>query len=288
MKDKFTLISTLDDLDGNPIVDVVKEDMYKELGEFIKVDPAALEEAYKALVGQLGKEAELLESLMAQGGDDVLVWIPEMLKMPSKMKMVRLFFADAKNNENLIEADIEDLIMEHEFDFDIVIETKEKLRLPKAVIFFWYYAKRKGYEKAKQLLESTLTTIGLHKLMLAKTFSKSRILNTQLVRDLPVLFQAVLREFTEDGIQTGNIDTIKRDRARRVRAAMEGADEEFIDGLIEQAHRDIENVLDGSKTESRTLQYFALDLIKPANVSRVADLILKASPLSHKRSFTVS
>lgn len=266
----------------NPLVAAVRKEVFIGLEGALATDTGVLSKAYEKLSKDL-KETDLLERLFADVGDGVLIWIPQMLKFPGKKKVEELFFSDARADDPLLEEDeaygIEDPDAEdHKKDFDEIIAAKEKLRLPKAIVFFWFLAKREGTEKATLLLEMTFATIALYKLMVAKVFPKQKILNSAMFAALPPEFQGVLQGYGtfEEKV---TVSKVSEDVATRVSLEMADASDQVIEGLIKQAHSKIDAVTGEETRSSREVQYFALELLKTPTFVRIAETIIKASPL---------
>lgn len=281
MTSRLTLHKTHRQPKENPLIAVVKKEVFKELEGILATAPGTLERTYKKLSKDL-KEIALLERLFADNGDDVLLWLPEMLKFPDRKKVATLFFVDARLEDTLLEEDesygIEDPDAQaHQKDFDEVIAAKEKLRLPKAVAFFWLLARREGKEKAKMILEMTLATIALYKLLTAKVLTKQKILNSAMFEALPPEFQNVLIGYGTFEVKLSP-SRVREDVAARVSLEMAEASDRVIEGLVKQAHEKLKEVMGGEATESREVQYFALELLKTSTFVHIANEIIEACP----------
>lgn len=283
MMSKFTLINTGSADKDNPLVPVVKAEMYKNLAPVLGLKQERLERAYEKLIASL-KEAPLLERLTVHVGSEALAWLPAIASFPAKDKVREAFFEDDGKDEypfdDFNDEDDEEGEPNVDDDVEAVIVAKEKIRFPKMVIFFWHLARKQGLVRAHALLCQTLYTLAIYQLLSTGALSKRMVWEDPLVQVLHPRFQDILKGFDWEPKKSasGELNTVRSGMAEQVSEAVETQEGVAVLQARANTRSRSQKVLADQKVEGKELQYFAGSLVRVETFERLATKILAACP----------
>ena len=285
MTPKLTLINTGGTDKENPLVPVVKAEMYKNLAPVLGLKKERLEKAYEKCTASL-KEAPLLERLTMHVGNEALAWLPDIASFPAKDKVRQTFFEDDEKDEypfdDFNDDDDEEGEPNVDNDIEAVIVAKEKVRFPKMVIFFWHLARKQGPESAHALLCQTLYALAVYQLLSTGALSKRMVWEDPLVQALHPRFQDILKGFHWEPKKSASeeLNTVRTGVANQVSEAVETQEGVAVLQTRGNTRSRSHKVLAGQKEEGKELQYFAISLARAENFERLAAKILAACPPS--------